>query len=394
MGLPVSICSTPRRAMISVPEAWQLPRTPGSSARRISSSRKLSESCLPGRGNSPIRSAPARRPFPSGPKACPCRWRPPSRSPRRHRQGSGRVTPAAVAPVLARWAWKSPSRAMLGSSSGRPSLPMLGDMAQRVGAGVAELPGVGGGADAEGIEHDHQGSWHVSFLRESVCRIPVAVVPGRAHRCSRPPDRQGSALASSALRAWIRASGRSAGLTRSPSWTSRSGRPPDRSGRRPAGARRRGRPRPAERAHVDRFTNPSPSAWTSSTQAPARWRSGCSTRSLGPAQGLDHGGEALGRAAAFEGLVHAALAHRRGRSARRPATSISTASSRLSVISESRRGSTAQTVDDSAISSALPALSASGWLMSVSSAWVRYAGARTHFAQPARRDGGRGRGRS
>ena len=38
IGLPVRTCSAPRSAMIVVPDAWQLPSTPGRPARSISSS--------------------------------------------------------------------------------------------------------------------------------------------------------------------------------------------------------------------------------------------------------------------------------------------------------------------------------------------------------------------
>ena len=35
MGLPLAICTSPNSAMISVPEAWQFPITPGRLARSI-----------------------------------------------------------------------------------------------------------------------------------------------------------------------------------------------------------------------------------------------------------------------------------------------------------------------------------------------------------------------
>ena len=38
MGLPVRICSSPYWSMITVPQAWQSPRMPGSLARAMKAS--------------------------------------------------------------------------------------------------------------------------------------------------------------------------------------------------------------------------------------------------------------------------------------------------------------------------------------------------------------------
>ena len=92
----------------------------------------------------PVAEAPLRLRRRDRDRAAPCRSRPPP--PRRARAGRDLAAAAARS--------ASPSRSPSPSRAGR------GDMAERVGALVAERAGVLGAADPDGIEHDQDRACH------------------------------------------------------------------------------------------------------------------------------------------------------------------------------------------------------------------------------------------
>ncbi len=129
-------------------------------------------------GSSPSRTAPARRKFPNVRTACPCPWKPRWRCSGQRMAGSAGQTRRAARRRHCARRNPSPSRSRLGKCNGperRPSRVAAavhassGDVAERVGAHVAELGRIGRAACPDRVEHEQECPRHCcNFLTKNV----------------------------------------------------------------------------------------------------------------------------------------------------------------------------------------------------------------------------------